>query len=151
ASCPKDGLAALISRLSNLDDGGVDLPTLVLQSYMLYRHGVAASIEVGQSLEFRDPASVHDVAVHWLALFIQQLDADFAPEVLQRRGGMSLVELLCGVCPGNEVGVLGDATLEGDRLVLGAAEAFQGDWITGFIVLDNGRGPLQCADLAHRR
>src|SRR5271166_4844042 len=62
----RGGAAAFMSRLGDFRDAWIDLPALVLQFDMLQRNRIGAGVEVGQRLELRHPAAVHDVAAHRL-------------------------------------------------------------------------------------
>ena len=62
--------------------------------------------------------------------------------------GRALVEHLGGVGPVDEIGVVGDAALQRDRLVLGAAESLEDDGVAALFVFDHVGGALQRSDLA---
>ena len=85
----------------------------------LDRDGVGVGVEVGQRLVLRDPAAVDLVGERELAGLVVDLDDDVLAEVLQRDlGAEAGAEVPDLVGPLLELGVVGDAALERDRLVL---------------------------------
>ena len=103
-------------------DVEVALPALVLELERLDRDGVGVGVEIGQRLEFRHPAAEHLVGDRQLAGLVVDLDDDVLAEVLQRHlGAEPGAEVPDLVGPALELGVVRDAALQRDRLVLGAA------------------------------
>src|SRR4029077_5500637 len=58
---------------------------------------------------------------------------------------------LRGIGPGDEVEVVGQAALKGDRVIFRPPHPFQDDGVAAFLVLDHVGGSLQAANLAHSR
>ena len=139
------------ARLAWLGDFVVALPALVLELDVLDRDGVGVGVEVGQRLELRHPAAEHLVGDRELAGLVVDLDDDVLAEVLQRNlGAEAGAEVPDLVRPFLELGVVGDAALERDRLVLGAARRFAAaaGRIAALAVLDHFGGALERAHLA---
>ena len=106
---------------------------------MLDRDGVGVGVEVGQRLELRDPAAEDLVGERELAGLVVDLDDEVLAEVLQRDlGAEPGAEVPDLVGPLLELGVVGDAALERDRLELGAARRLaRGRGIAALAVLDD--------------
>src|SRR5207249_8068719 len=64
---------------------------------------------------------------------------------------MAVVELLRGVCPIAERGVVREAALHRYRVIGGAAEAFDSQRVAAVLVLDDLRCPFEAADFADPR
>src|SRR5262249_52471497 len=86
-----------------------------------------------------------------LTLLVEQLDPHLLAEVLERLARRPLVEDLAGVRPRLEVGVVGDAAFERDRLVLRPPEALANDGVPALLVLDDVRRAFDRRDLADAR
>ena len=89
---------------------------------MLDRDGVGVGIQIGQGLEFTDPATKHLVGEGKLASLVVDLDHDILAEVLQRafraEQGAEIPDL---VGPLFEFLVVRHAALQRDRLEFRAA------------------------------
>src|SRR6267378_3392408 len=69
-----------LTRLGHLD---VALPAFVLQFDVLDKHGVGVRVEVGQRLEFRNPAAKNFVGNRELARFVIGLDDEVLAKILE--------------------------------------------------------------------
>src|SRR5690349_16345176 len=138
------------ARLGRLRHTDIALPALVLQLQVLDRHRVRVRVQVGHRLVLRDPAAVQLVGERELAGLVVDLEDQVLAEVLQRdfraEPGAEVPHL---VRPLLELGVVGDAALDGDRLVLGAPRRLaRAAGVAALAVLDHFGGALQSRHLA---
>ena len=87
--------------------------------------GVGVGIEIGERLKFRNPGAKNLVADRELARFVVDIDEDVFAEILERNfraePGAKVPNF---VRPFLKLGVVGDAALERDRFIFGAARRF---------------------------
>ena len=110
---------------------------------------LALRIQFGQGLVFAHPRPEELVGDGDLPGFVEQLDHDVLTEVLERNlAAQALVDQPDLIGPALEFDIVGDATFERDRLVLGTAGRLAlGAGVTAVTVLHHFGGALQWADL----
>src|SRR3569833_1563593 len=139
-----EGMHHRIRRLGEAGLAGlghvvIALPALVLELDVLYRHGVGIRIEIGQGLKLGDPAAIDFISHRELAGLVVDLEDDLFAEGFQRylaAEARAVVPHL--VRPLLELGVVGDAAFQRDRLVFGAPRRFaRARGIAAFAMLDD--------------
>ena len=149
----RGGLQSTKPWLGRLDDRGVALPAFVFDLDALNQYGVGIGVEVGLSLELRNPAAKNAVGDRELAGFVEGFDDDVLAEVIERglgpKAGADVPDFVRSLL---ELGVESDAPLEGDGFIFGAAGRFAAAaWIAAFAVLHDFGGALERADFADAR
>src|SRR2546423_7055494 len=112
---------------------------------MFNGNSIGTGIQLGQGLVFRDPALIDFIAKHWLTRLIEEFDTYVPTQTFEGRRWITAIHHLRCVCPILEIGIVRDAALQGDRIVLGAPEALAHDRVTSFLVFDGGGSPLQAS------
>jgi hypothetical protein len=111
---------------------------------LLDHNGIAVRIEVGQDREFAHPGPVHLIGSQFLPGFVEHVDGQIA---VGQRFRVARLSNLVG--PGVEGGVMRDAVLQRDDIVLGPTAKFvAAARIAPLSVLDHFGGPLQRTHLA---
>src|SRR5262249_33314042 len=141
------------ARLRGLDHGGVPLEAFRLELEVLDQDRVRVRVQVGERLVLGRPATKQLVGERELPGFVVDLEDDVLAEVLEgdlgAEPGAVVPDL---VRPGLELGVVRDAALERDRVVLRPAGRLAARAVVATLaVLDDLGRALQRADLAHAR
>src|SRR5262245_8391587 len=103
-------------RSLRLDDVPIAVEPLELQLERRDGHRVGTRVQVGQGLVLRDPGAVQVVRERLLARLVEDVDGDVLAELPEARDGVA-GEVVDEVGPVLEGRVVGDACLEGHRLV----------------------------------
>src|SRR5262249_9417921 len=138
-------------RFRGLGDRGVALPALVLELDVLNRHRVGVGVVFRQGLIFRYPAAIDLVGDRELAGFVVELDQYVLAEARKRDfRAERAVEAPHLPGPQLELGVVGDAALQGDGVIFGAARRFAAARrVAAFAMRHHLGGALEHADFAH--
>src|SRR3972149_6684674 len=127
----------------------VALPAVHLDFDRLDGHRIRVRVELGQCRELAHPATVEEVAGGDLPLLVHDLERQLllvADEVHRRVARVRVNR----VSPGLELDIVGDAPLEGKRVILRPAwRLVIGAVLAAGAVGDHRRRPVQLADLAH--
>src|SRR3972149_7063290 len=127
----------------------VALPAVHLDFDRLDGHRIRVRVELGQCRELAHPATVEEVAGGDLPLLVHDLERQLllvADEVHRRVARVRVNR----VSPGLELDIVGDAPLEGKRVILRPAwRLVIGAVLAAGAVGDDRRRPVQLADLAH--
>src|SRR5205823_1792774 len=126
-------------------------PAFVLQFEVLNGDGVLVRVQVRKGLKFRYPTAIDLVADRELTRFVVDVKNEILAEIFQRNFRAEAgTEVPNFVRPFLKLGVVGNAALERDRFILGAARRFAAAArIATFAMLDWFRGAFERADLAH--
>src|SRR5262245_33728056 len=145
------GLALREARLRRLDHRGVPLEAFRLELEVLDQDGVGVRVQVGERLVLGRPAAKQLVGERELPGLVVDLEDDVLAEVLERHLGAETGAVVPDlVRPRLELGVVRDAALERDRVVLRPAGRLAARAVVAALAMldDLGRS-LQRADLAH--